>query len=121
MSADLKIENGIVSLMQLNPLKVKIEVNEKELPLIHKGNEVEVAFDAYPEEKVIGKIHYISPVLSSVTRTSSVEVEIPNTSLKFKPGMFAGHRSNCLRKKVFLCPLMPFTGNRVPVKNLYLS
>ncbi|HXL00521.1 MAG TPA: efflux RND transporter periplasmic adaptor subunit [Dysgonamonadaceae bacterium] len=88
MSADLKIENGIVSLMQLNPLKVKIEVNEKELPLIHKGNEVEVAFDAYPEEKVIGKIHYISPVLSSVTRTSSVEVEIPNTSLKFKPGMF---------------------------------
>lgn len=88
MSADLKIENGIVSLMQLNPLKVKIEVNEKELPLIHKGNEVKVVFDAYPEEKVIGKIHYISPVLSSVTRTSSVEVEIPNTSLKFKPGMF---------------------------------
>ncbi|MGI6073238.1 MAG: efflux RND transporter periplasmic adaptor subunit [Fermentimonas sp.] len=85
---NLKMKSGIATLMQLNPLKVKIEVNEKQLNSISKGQSVEVVFDAYPNENVSGKIADISPILSPLTRTSTVEVVLPNNEGKLKPGMF---------------------------------
>lgn len=88
VSPDLKVKSGIATLMQLNPLKVKIEINEKELNAIRQGQTVEVIFDAYPGESVSGKIAHISPILSPLTRTSTVEVVIPNNGSKLKPGMF---------------------------------
>lgn len=88
VSPDMKMKSGIATLMQLNPLKVKIEINEKELSAVRKGQSVGLTFDAYPNENVSGKIADISPVLSPLTRTSTVEVVIPNNGNKFKPGMF---------------------------------
>ena len=66
---DLKIVGGIVSLKQLNPLKVSISVNEKQLHAVTKGEEVRFVFDAAPDAPVTGKVSYIAPVLSSMTRT----------------------------------------------------
>ena len=88
VSNDLKMKSGIATLMQLNPLKVTIEINEKELKSISKGQTVDIYFDAYPDETFQGKVTYISPVLSSISRTSTVEVSIPNNGTKLKPGMF---------------------------------
>ena len=88
VSPDMKMKSGVATLMQLNPLKVNVEVNEKELNAIQKGQTVEVQFDAYPDEKIGGKIADISPILSPLTRTSTVEVTIPNNGAKLKPGMF---------------------------------
>ncbi|MEA4905327.1 MAG: efflux RND transporter periplasmic adaptor subunit [Petrimonas sp.] len=88
VSPDLKMKSGIATLMQLNPLKVKIEINEKELNAVRKGQSVGFTFDAYPNENVSGKIADISPVLSPLTRTFTVEVVIPNNGTKLKPGMF---------------------------------
>lgn len=85
---DLKIVGGIVSLKQLNPLKVSISVNEKQLHAVTKGEEVRFVFDAAPDAPVTGKVSYIAPVLSSMTRTVTVEVTIPNHQLRLKPGMF---------------------------------
>lgn len=88
VSTDLKMKSGIVTLVQLNPLKVSIEINEKELKSIQKGQHVELVFDAYPDEKLTGKIADIAPILSPLTRTSTVEVTVPNKGSKLKPGMF---------------------------------
>ena len=85
---DLKVKNGVVTLMQLNPLKVGIEVNEKQLNSISKGQTVDLFFDAYPDETISGKVSYISPVLSKMSRTSTVEITIPNNNGKLKPGMY---------------------------------
>ena len=85
---NFKVENGIVELRQLNPLKVVLEINEKELGYIKSGQSVLIAFDAQPGDTVKGKISYIPPVLSAMTRTASVEVSIPNDGLKLKPGMY---------------------------------
>ncbi len=105
VNSDLKVKSGIVTLMQLNPLKIKIEVNEKQLPLIHKGNGVEVVFDAYPQEKIKGKISAVSPVLSTTSRTTTVELEVPNTHNKFKPGMFCRVMLNLSPTKAVFVPL----------------
>lgn len=88
LSSDLKLESGIVELRQINPLKVTIEVNEKDLSYIQKGQLATITFDAYPDEPAEGKISYISPVLSPMTRTASVEVNIPNGNNRLKPGMY---------------------------------
>lgn len=88
VSSDLKVQSGIVTIRQLNPLKIVIEVNEKEIASIRRGQHADVVFDAYPDEHVSGQVNYISPVLSPVTRTATVEVTIPNREMKLKPGMF---------------------------------
>lgn len=88
VNSELKLKNGIVTLMQLNPLKVKVEVNERELRNISKGQSVRVVFDSYPDEPVLGEVVDISPIISTISRTTTVEVSIPNTQNKFKPGMF---------------------------------
>lgn len=49
-SVNLELKLKILTyLMQLNPLKVKVEVNERELRNISKGQSVRVVFDSYPD------------------------------------------------------------------------
>ncbi|WP_311566399.1 efflux RND transporter periplasmic adaptor subunit [Porphyromonas uenonis] len=88
LSSDLKLESGIIELRQINPLKATIEVNEKDLSYIAKGQQALITFDAYPDEPATGKVSYISAVLSPTTRTASVEVNIPNSNNRLKPGMY---------------------------------
>lgn len=88
VTSDLKLESGIIELRQVNPLKVAIEVNEKELSYIERGQAAAITFDAYPDQVVEGKVSFLSPVLSPMSRTASIEVNIPNSSRTFKPGMY---------------------------------
>lgn len=88
LSNDLKLENGVLKLMQLNPIKISIEVNEKELGAITKGLKAAIIFDAYPGEEFEATVHNIHPVLSSSSRTSTVELLLSNNKNRFKPGMY---------------------------------
>lgn len=83
------MRSGIVRLMQLDPLVVKFDVNEKDLGLVKKGLSVEVAVDAMPELSIKSQISSVKPMLSTLTRTSPAEVEISNSKGELKPGMFA--------------------------------
>ena len=49
----------------------------------------QVEVDAFPGEKFKGRIARVSPVLDPATRTAPMEVEIPNTDNRLKPGMYA--------------------------------
>jgi len=81
--------SGILRLMQLNPLKVSVEINEINLNSVHEGDQVRVLCDAYPDQEYNGVITYIKPILSTVTRTATAEITISNSNLQIKPGMFA--------------------------------
>ncbi|MDD2513550.1 MAG: efflux RND transporter periplasmic adaptor subunit [Proteiniphilum sp.] len=109
VSSDLKVQGGILTIRQLNPLKIAIEVNEKEIGSISRGQQAEVSFDAYPGEVFAGKVSYISPVLSTMNRTATVELTIPNREMKLKPGMFC---------RVSIS-MVPTTGVFVPLNALY--
>lgn len=80
--------NGIVRLMKLNPLKVKFQVDEKEISRIEKGLQVAISVDAFPELSIDGKITWIKPYLSTATHTVGVEAQISNPEGKLKPGMY---------------------------------
>ncbi|MCK9218755.1 MAG: efflux RND transporter periplasmic adaptor subunit [Bacteroidales bacterium] len=86
---NISINAGILKLMQLNPIKVNIEVSEKDLTKIKIGQTANVQLDAYPGKMITGKINYIKPVLSSSSRTATVEVELSNPGNLLKPGMYA--------------------------------
>ena len=83
------IRSGIVRLMQLNPVKVVFEINEKDLNRVKPGLDVTISVDAYPEKTYNAKIKNIKPMLSTLTRCASAEVTLNNTTEELKPGMFA--------------------------------
>lgn len=82
--------SGIFRLMQLNPLKVIISVNENELKYINEGSQVRIICTAIDSDNyLIGRVSYIKPILSTLTRTAEVEIILPNPGNKILPGMFA--------------------------------
>jgi RND family efflux transporter MFP subunit len=48
-----------------------------------------VEVDAFPGEKFDGRIAHVAPVLDPATRTAQIEVEIDNSQMRLKPGMYA--------------------------------
>lgn len=81
--------SGILSLMQLNRLKVEVELNEKDLHRVKVGEQANVVADAYPKDTLQGKLHWIAPTLSNNSRTAKAEIAIPNPERRYKPGMYA--------------------------------
>lgn len=81
--------SGILRLMQLDPIKLSIEVNERDLPSITTGMEAQITMDAYPNQLFNGKVKNIKPMLSTLTRTATVEVEVRNPKKLIMPGMSA--------------------------------
>ncbi len=79
---------GILTVMQINPLKVTMYISEQYFPLVKKGMGVDLDVDLFPGEEFRGNVSLISPAISPATRTFMVEVSIPNQSLKLRPGMY---------------------------------
>jgi len=78
----------IVSMMQINPLKLILNVSENNLKDVKLNQTVEIKSDVFPNEVYKGTINRINPVVNPTSRTFEVEVKIPNPNEKLKPGMF---------------------------------
>ena len=74
---------------QIVPVKLMIHVTESFFTKIRKGMEVDIRLDVYPEEVFKGKVSIVYPTVTAATRTFPVEILIPNTDKKVRPGMFA--------------------------------
>ena len=78
----------IVSMMQINPLKLILNVSENNLKDVKLNQAVEIKSDIFPNEVYKGNISRINPAVNPTSRTFEVEVRIPNPSENLKPGMF---------------------------------
>ncbi len=81
--------SGIVRLMQMNPVKINIDVNEKLIPELNNIVKTTITTDVYPDEIFEGEISFIRPVLSPASRTAMVEITVDNPGNSLMPGMFA--------------------------------
>lgn len=88
-NGDMYAQTPIVTVMQIQPVKVQINVSEQYFTSIKKGMEVKSTFDVYGDEAFNGKVSLIYPTIDPTTRTFTVEISIPNTNLRVRPGMFA--------------------------------
>ena len=80
---------ALVSMIQLDPVKVMVNLSEKYLPLVSVGMKAEITTDVYPGTVFTGQVFRIHPTVNVATRTFTAEVKIPNRSEKLRPGMFA--------------------------------
>ncbi|SYZ72269.1 putative Acriflavine resistance protein acrA [Candidatus Zixiibacteriota bacterium] len=79
----------LFNLMDLDRVKVIVNVLEKDVPLIKIGEEAVVKVDAFPGREFEGTVVRQSEAVDPNTRTMAVEVDIPNHEYILKPGMFA--------------------------------
>ncbi len=94
--------SAIVSLVDINLVRMVANLVEKDLRRVHDGDPVRMEVDAYPGQAFGGEVARVAPVLDPATRTAVIEVEIPNRDFRLKPGMYArvylsvGHKSQAL-------------------------
>ncbi|MFC2104175.1 efflux RND transporter periplasmic adaptor subunit, partial [Bacteroidota bacterium] len=128
--------SGIIKLMQLDVLNIEIDINEKDISKIHKGQKSTVIFDAYPHKTYEGEIVTIDPILSTLSRTVKAKISISNNDYLIKPGMYAKVNIELPNIKAVFVPnesiyRQPGTGNdfvyvvkegiakRIPVNRIY--
>jgi RND family efflux transporter MFP subunit len=80
---------ALVSMIQMNPVKVMVNLSEIYLPLVKNGMLARITTDVYPGEEFDGRVFRIHPTVNAATRTFTVEVKVPNPRELLKPGMFA--------------------------------
>jgi RND family efflux transporter MFP subunit len=96
----------ILTLMQIDRVKVQVNVTEAYYPQVKVGMPVEVKLDVYPDETFAGKVSLIYPAVDAMTRTFTTEITIPNGSGKLRPGMFSRVSLNFGEQEQVLIPDM---------------
>ena len=81
--------NALVTIVDMQSVKVKVPISERDIGAIQPGLPAEIRVDAYPRERFTGTVRRISPTIDPANRSGDVEITIENTDLRLKPGMFA--------------------------------
>lgn len=79
----------ILTVAQVQPVKIIINVSETEFSKVHTGMKADIKFDTYGDEGFTGVISKIMPTVDTNTRTFGVEITLPNPGNRVLPGMFA--------------------------------
>ena len=80
---------AILMVMQIQPVKVLVNVSESDFTKVKIGMSVDVNVEVYGDEVFKGKVSLIHPTIDPATRTFVTEINIPNTDSRIRPGMFA--------------------------------
>ena len=79
----------IYTVQQIVPVKLLVGISESDYTKVKKGDKVSLTVDALPGQTFTGTINRIYPIMDSATHTFTVEVRVPNTDRKLRPGMYA--------------------------------
>jgi RND family efflux transporter MFP subunit len=78
----------VVTLVRLDPLRLRLSVPEREAASVRRGQPVRVSVEGdsavYP-----GTVARLSPAIAEQNRTLLIEAEVPNTASRLRPGSFA--------------------------------
>src|SRR5258706_11284475 len=80
---------AIVTLTDLNRVRLQFAVPELESSLVATDQPVKVSVDGLPGRNFEGKITRFSYSLDEATKTMLAEIELPNPKLELRPGMYA--------------------------------
>ncbi|MDH3290946.1 MAG: efflux RND transporter periplasmic adaptor subunit [Gemmatimonadota bacterium] len=88
-SQTVRVGDEILTIVDLDPVKVEVQVLEGEVGLLAEGRRARVTFAAFPGEEFLGRVQTINPLVERQTRTARVTVMIPNPDGRILPGMYA--------------------------------
>ena len=84
----VKDTTPILAMMDLDEVKMMVNVIEKELVRLQIGQAVKVTVTAFPNRLFQGRIAIITPALDLQSRTAEIQISIPNPGYILNPGMF---------------------------------
>lgn len=79
----------LFTVANLDRLWIELDIYERDLARVTRGQAVDVTTAAYPGRTFPGQIVYVGDILDPEKRTVRARVEIPNPGGMLKPGMFA--------------------------------
>ncbi len=85
----LKIQTPVMTIVNIDPLRARLNVPEKMAPWVRVGREVKLSLEAYPGREFSGRISRINPSVEEKNRTFEIEALVANRSAELKPGSFA--------------------------------
>lgn len=88
-NGDMYSGTPILTIEQLNPVKLIVNVSETYFKDIAVGMPVDIQLDAYEDELFGGKVSIVYPSIDKATHTFPVEINLPNSDQRVRPGMFA--------------------------------
>lgn len=113
------VDEGTVlyQLANLSKVWIYLDVYEKDIPFIRKGQIVHIKTDAYPNEEFTGRVTFIDPVMNPETRTVRIRTEFDNRHGRLKPKMFVKAQLQMTGKNTLMVPAsaIVFTGKRTIV------
>lgn len=88
-SGDLFGGLPVVTVQQITPVKMIINLSEALFKQVKVGMPVSIKVDAYGDEEFHGKISLVYPTIDGATHTFPVEVQLANGDGRVRPGMYA--------------------------------
>ena len=88
-SGDLYSGNPVLTIQQIRPVKLLINVSEQYFSRVQKGDKAMIRLDALPGKEYEASVTLVYPTINASTHTFPVELSLPNTDEAVRPGMFA--------------------------------
>lgn len=78
----------VLTVMNINPVKLIINVSESYYSQVRMGMPVKIGFDVFGDDTFQGNVSLIYPTIDDRSRTFAVEIKVNNNNNKIRPGMF---------------------------------
>lgn len=85
--AYLNIGDTLMTLAQLDPLWLQINLYESDYPLLKPGLSLSFETSALPGQRFSGKVGFIAPAFDATTHTLLIRCDIPNRDGRLRPEM----------------------------------
>jgi len=79
----------VASVVDIRTVRMVANLVERDMRRVPAGTPANVEVDAFPGEKFQGRVSRVAPVFDPATRTAEIEIEVPNTGFRLKPGMYS--------------------------------
>lgn len=87
----VSVGNAAFDIVNISTLKLKVNVDEKNIAGLKTGQTVDIVVSIMPDKKFAGKITFIAPK-ADANLNFPVEIEIPNAKNELRAGMYASAR-----------------------------
>lgn len=84
----ISANTAVLALVALDPLRAVAFVSEADYGRLRTGQTVRLRSAAWPEASFSGTVTRIAPEFRTASRQARVEITVPNTDARLRPGMF---------------------------------
>jgi RND family efflux transporter MFP subunit len=103
----LKVQTPVMTIVNVDPLRARLNVPEKMSPWVRVGREVKLSLEAFPGREFTGRISRINPAVDEKNRTFEIEALVANGPGELKPGSFV--KATIQSDKVDEILVIPYT------------